>query len=617
VREGVADTYAIAPNTLNGLIAHYGNAQSKIYITTFDTPKALDNHPYYLQVWMEDDVLQEDVKYKMSTGMRPWVGDLATVTGTFSAGRTLAEITEDFANILTNSVFLTYSTVVPDLATPGRLQVTEQFFDQGYFTQYLRVETSTYEEHTPYVPTFDSWGYLPRTLKYMDSGTLEIYVAPWDVEGATGIGLKNLGTQADPFIEVRWAFAFASTYRFGDNAQCKIKLMKGKHGFYEVFVNHPQGATKLTLEGPKINATFPTDISSAAPSGAYLQCTGPYNSAEATANANYIKSLYADGAIVHNIGQVQYTLCIVGGGLKAINYVCFDGADRAAANAIMVQSLQYPSESVPMFVGIGKKTSFINWKGVSVNVSGPGSVCKVGNLDIYDQQPVVFANNRGGVGCVSGGQAIFSRVLMTQCGWAATENATSVSAFGTLRFMQHTVIAGSGGAAVSAPAMGTFMTDSGTNAPYNVQLKYNGKGVFVSEGSSAHLFSTQISNTATAIEVSQGGTVYVNGWKGRNAKYQVDIPSGAVTATSGGHVYMPRPGDTSGSINSSVTCSPTYAFYDETTDAWIGPRSGPIPPAPVELPDYSTTYWNQWTGTQLEYDAIAIKDPNTMYVIID
>jgi hypothetical protein len=158
--------------------------------------------------------------------------------------------------------------------------------------------------------------------------------------------------------------------------------------------------------------------------------------------------------------------------------------------------------------------------------------------------------------------------------------------------------------------MGTFMTDSGTNAPYNVQLKYNGKGVFVSEGSSAHLFSTQISNTATAIEVLQGGTVYVNGWKGRNAKHQVDIPSGAVKATSGGHVYMPRPGEISGSINPSVTCSPTYAFYDQTTDAWIGPRSGPIPP------DYSTTYWNQWTGTQLEYDAIAVKDPDTMYVII-
>jgi hypothetical protein len=51
------------------------------------------------------------------------------------------------------------------------------------------------------------------------------------------------------------------------------------------------------------------------------------------------------------------------------------------------------------------------------------------------------------------------------------------------------------------------------------------------------------------------------------------------------------------------------AFYRWDGSAWqdIGVN---------QPPDYTGTYWKQWAGTQLEYDAIAIKDPNTLYTVI-
>lgn len=32
--------------------------------------------------------------------------------------------------------------------------------------------------------------------------------------------------------------------------------------------------------------------------------------------------------------------------------------------------------------------------------------------------------------------------------------------------------------------------------------------------------------------------------------------------------------------------------------------------------DLAGLVWFQWTGTQAQYDAIAVKDPNTLYVIV-
>lgn len=62
--------------------------------------------------------------------------------------------------------------------------------------------------------------------------------------------------------------------------------------------------------------------------------------------------------------------------------------------------------------------------------------------------------------------------------------------------------------------------------------------------------------------------------------------------------------------------------YDEALDEWVaisGPPGQQGPPGSTpDLTPYALKgqTWASWTGTQAEYDAIPVKDPGTMYVVV-